>query len=153
MDDAELMQRFSTMVPPTAKLLGMEVLSMDSAAGITRMRFVVKPEFCNPAGNMQGGIFAAMMDDAAATAIVAASHAKSPGKRIFVPTLEFKVSFFAPAKLGSAVVCEGRAVKLGRSIAFAEVDMTDEASGRLLARMTTTTMPTAFPDAPMLVRA
>lgn len=148
MDDVELLARLSRRVPPTAVLLGMEMLSVDSAAGVTRMAFLVQPQFCNPMGNLQGGFFAAMMDDAAATAIIAKS-----GRRIFVPTLEFKLSFFAPAKAGSRVVCEGRVVKLGRTIAFAEVDMTDEATGKLLARMSTTTMPQEFPDNPMLVEA
>ncbi len=138
LDDAALLERLARHVPPTARLLGMELLSVDSAAGITRMAFTVKPEFCNPMGNMQGGFFAAMLDDAAATAIIARA-----GRRIAVPTLEFKVSFFGPARAGSRVIAEGRCLKLGRTIAFAEADLTDEASGRLLARMSTSCMPHA----------
>lgn len=148
MADTELLERLSTHVPPTAVLLGMEMLSVDSAAGIVRMAFTVRPEFCNPMGNMQGGFFAAMLDDAAATAIIARS-----GRRIGVPTLEFKVSFLGPARLGDRVIAEGRCLKLGRSIAFAEADLTDAASGKLLARMSTTCMPQEFPDRPKLVKA
>jgi uncharacterized protein (TIGR00369 family) len=148
MDDAALLDHFSTHVPPTALLLGMEMLSVDSAAGTTRMAFTVKPEFCNPMGNMQGGFYAAMLDDAAATAIVARS-----GRRIGVPTLEFKVSFLGPATMGSRVIAEGRCLKLGRTIAFAEADLTDAATGRLLARMSTSCMPMELPDRPHLVEA
>jgi uncharacterized protein (TIGR00369 family) len=148
MTDAELLERMSSHVPPTALLLGMELLSIDGEAGITRMAFTVKPEFCNPMGNMQGGFFAAMLDDAAATAIIARS-----GRRVVVPTLEFKVSFLGPARVGSRVIAEGRCVKLGRTIAFAEADLSDAETGRLLARMSTTCMPQPFPDRPHLVEA
>jgi uncharacterized protein (TIGR00369 family) len=148
MSDTELLARMSARVPPTAMLLGMEMLALDSSAGTSRMRFVVKPAFCNPMGNMQGGFIAAMLDDACATAVIAKS-----GRRIAVPTLEFKVSFLGPARLGSAVIVEGRCVKLGRTIAFAEADMSDEETGRLLARMSTTCMPQELPERPHLVEA
>lgn len=147
MDDAELLQRLSTRVPPTAVLLGMEMLGVNIAEGRTRMRFRVKPEFCNPMGNLQGGFFAAMMDDAAATAIIAHS-----GERIVVPTLEFKLSFFGPARVDTYVYVEGRVVKRGRTVAFAEADMTDE-NGKLLARMSTTCLPQPMPANAMLVNA
>jgi acyl-coenzyme A thioesterase PaaI-like protein len=56
-----------------------------------------------------------------------------------VPTIEFKVSFFGPARVGSTVWFEGRILKYGRSIVFAEADMVD-AAGKLLARMSTSVM-------------
>jgi uncharacterized protein (TIGR00369 family) len=147
MTDAELLERLSTRVPPTAVLLGMEMLSVSIAEGRTRMRFKVKREFCNPMGNLQGGFYAAMMDDAAATAIIAHS-----GERIVVPTLEFKISFLSPARVDTWVYVEGRVVKRGRTVAFAEADMTDE-SGKLLARMSTTCLPQPMPANAMLVDA
>jgi uncharacterized protein (TIGR00369 family) len=146
--DAELLERLSRHVPPTAVLLGMELLAVDAAEGSTRMRFRVQPEFCNPMGNLQGGFYAAMMDDAAVTAIIAKA-----GRRIVVPTLEFKVSFLGAARLGSSVIVEGRCLKLGRTTAFAEADMTDEAGNRLLARLSMTGLPRDFPERPHLVAA
>ena len=137
--DAELRDRLARRVPPTARLLGMELLEVDQAAGRVRMRFPVRAEFCNPMGTLQGGIIAAMLDDAAATAVIA-----RPGRRLAMPTLEFKVSFLGPARLGAHVLAEGRCVKLGRVVAFAEADLLEEASGRLLARMTVTALPQAI---------
>lgn len=147
MNDEQLLERMSTRVPPTARLLGMELLSLSIADGTTRMRYPVKAEFCNPMGNLQGGFITAMLDDAAATAIIVHS-----GERIVVPTLELKVSFFAPARVGTHVYCDGRIVKRGRTVAFAEADMTDE-NGRLIARMSTTCLPQPMPDNAMLVEA
>ncbi len=136
MTDAELLERMRTRIPPTAQLLGQELLALDSAAGTVRMQFLGKPEFCNPMGNVQGGILAAMLDDCAAFAVIVKSQ-----RRIVVPTIEFKVSFLAPARLGRAIIAEGRCLKLGRTIAFAESDLFDP-EGRLLARLSTSCVPT-----------
>ncbi|MFQ3594734.1 MAG: PaaI family thioesterase [Sphingomonadaceae bacterium] len=136
MTDAELLERMRTRIPPTAKLLGQELLALDSAAGTVRMRFFGAPDFCNPMGNVQGGFLAAMLDDAAAFAVIVKS-----GRRIVVPTIEFKVSFFAPARMNREILAEGRCLKLGRTIAFAESDLRDP-DGKLLARLSTSCVPT-----------
>jgi len=135
MTDAQLLERMNRHVPPTAALLGMELLEVDSAAGRVKMRFFAKPEFCNPMGNVQGGFVVAMLDDAAAFAAIVKS-----GERIAIPTIELKTSFLAPARAGEWLYAEGRCLKLGKRIAFMEADLTD-ASGTLLARLTTSAIP------------
>jgi uncharacterized protein (TIGR00369 family) len=119
---------------PTTALLGLELESVDSAEGRTRYRMLVDARFCNPMGSLQGGIVTTALDDAAATAVIAKSQ-----RRVGVPTIEFKVSFLGPARLGQTVWFEGRVLKFGRSIVFAEADMVDE-TGKLLARMSTSVM-------------
>src|SRR5687767_4351924 len=106
-------------LPATSVLLGFRMLALDSARGWVRIAYEGKAEFCNPAGNVQGGIIAAMLDDAAAMAAVAKSR-----DRIFLPTLEFKTSFFAAARMGP-LFAEGRCLKLGRRTAFMEADLFD----------------------------
>ncbi len=145
MTDAELLATMNRRMPPTSALLGMEVLALDSAAGTVRMRFMPKPEFCNPAGNVQGGFVVAMLDDAAALSAIIKS-----GERIYVPTIELKTSFFGPARAGQPLYAEGRCLKLGKRIAFMEADLTD-AAGTLLARLTTSAVPMAMPDTHNLV--
>lgn len=134
LDDEALLERMRSFRAPTTVLLGLELEALDSEAGTTRYAMVAKPEFCNPMGNLQGGIITTALDDAAATACIVKA-----GRRVAVPTLEFKVSFFAPAPMHSTVYCIGRVVKFGRTISFAEAEMTD-AKGKLLARMSTTIM-------------
>lgn len=97
MTNEELRDRMNSFVPPTGVLLGMQIESIDQEAGTVRLRYLAKPEFCNPMGNVQGGFVAAMLDDAAAFACIAKSRA-----RIGVPTLEFKVSFFCSSENGRA---------------------------------------------------
>lgn len=140
MTDAELLERMRRFVPPTADMLGQEILELDSARGWVRMRYQPRAECCNPMGNVQGGIVVAMLDDAAAFSAIIKS-----GERIGIPTIELKASFFAPVKSGVPVFAEGRCIKLGRRIAFMEADLTDEA-GTLLARLTTSAVP--LPMAP-----
>lgn len=139
MTDDELLERMNAFVPPTALMLGYRMLALDSAKGWVRIRYEGKPEFCNPMGNLQGGIVAAMLDDAAATSAVVKA-----GERIVVPTLEFKTSFFAPARQGE-LFAEGRCLKLGKRAAFMEADLFDP-DGKLLARMSCTAVPTPMPE-------
>lgn len=145
MNDAELVERMNRFVPPTAELLGQELLEVDSAAGRVKMKFLPGPQCRNPMGNVQGGIVVAMLDDAAAFAAIVKS-----GKRIGIPTIELKTSFFAPARAGVPLFAEGRCLKLGKRIAFMEADLFDEA-GTLLARLTTSAVPVEIDGPSQLV--
>jgi uncharacterized protein (TIGR00369 family) len=131
MTDVEILDRMNKRLPPTGNLLGCHIDSIDQEKGIVRARYLAKPEFCNPMGSVQGGIVAAMLDDVAAFAGIAKLQAPAG-----IPTLEFKVSFFAAAKPG-VLLAEGRVVKMGRTVAFLASDLFDE-SGKLLASMTAT---------------
>lgn len=135
LNDDDLKARMNRFVPPTAAILGQEILEIDSAAGRVKMKFQPTDACRNPMGNVQGGIVVAMLDDAAAFAAIIKS-----GKRIGIPTIELKTSFFAPAKAGVPLYAEGRCLKLGKRIAFMEADLFDE-EGTLLARLTTSAIP------------
>jgi uncharacterized protein (TIGR00369 family) len=145
LNDEDLKARMNKFVPPTAEILGQEILEIDSAAGRVKMKFQPIAACRNPMGNVQGGIVVAMLDDAAAFAAIVKS-----GKRIGIPTIELKTSFFAPAKAGVPLFAEGRCLKLGKRIAFMEADLFDEA-GTLLARLTTSAIPLEMPDHSQLV--
>ncbi len=133
-EDAELLARMRGAQAQTTAMLGMELLDLSSAEGRARFRLVARPEFCNPMGTLQGGIVATALDDAAALACIVKA-----GRRMGVPTIEFKLSFFGSARMGAELFAEGRVVKMGRTVTFAEADLTD-ANGRLLARMSTSVM-------------
>ena len=135
LNDEDLKARMNRFVPPTAAILGQEILEIDSEAGWVKMKFQPIDACRNPMGNVQGGIIVAMLDDAAAFAAIIKS-----GKRIGIPTIELKTSFFAPAKAGVPLFAEGRCLKLGKRIAFMEADLYDEA-GTHIARLTTSAIP------------
>ena len=67
--------------PPAAILLGWELVAVDPAAGTIEVAFTASDQFLNPAGVIQGGLLAAMLDDsgqvvatAVATAAIRALH-------------------------------------------------------------------------------
>ena len=115
--------------PPCADLLGWHVLDARPEDGWICIGFDGKPEFRNPAGFIQGGFLAAMLDDTMGPAMFIYSEG-----RLFTPTIEMHVSFLAPARPGP-LYGEGQVVQAGKSIAFLEGKLMD-LSGTVIARAT-----------------
>ena len=114
---------------PSARLLGWTLLEHDAPRGWVRIGFEARPEFCNPAGYVQGGFLAAMMDDCMGPA----AWFKSGGE-LYSPTIDMNISFLAPAPPGP-LIGEGQVVQLGRSIGFIEARLM-RSDGELVARAT-----------------
>lgn len=104
--------RFPT--PPCAETLGWTLRDADPEAGMIEVGFTGQKAFCNPAGFVQGGFLAAMLDDTMGPAVLVRSDGA-----LFTPTIELKVSFIVPARPG-LLIGRGRIVHLGSSIAFLE---------------------------------
>jgi len=117
--------------PPCAELLGWQVLDARPEDGWIRVGFEARREFLNPAGYVQGGFLAAMLDDTMGPAMFICSDG-----RLFTPTIDLNVSFLAPARPGP-IFGEGQVIQAGKSICFLEGRLTD-ADGVLLARATST---------------
>ena len=115
-------------IPPNCDLtLGLTCVDK-SVPGQTVWTMKVDERFLNPAGIVQGGFIAAMLDSA-----MGASAVTGAGKKnISVATTEMKVSFLRPAKLGSTLPCTAQVLKPGSVISFLEAKVTDEA-GQLIA--------------------
>jgi uncharacterized protein (TIGR00369 family) len=118
-------------MPPAAALLGWQLEDIDPAEGTINVRFLARDEFRNPQGNVQGGILAAMLDDTMGPALVATLPSGQ-----FAATLEMKVSFLAPAKIGP-LWGRGRVIKVGGTIGFVEAELVDR-EGTTLARASAT---------------
>ncbi|MEI8268377.1 MAG: PaaI family thioesterase [Acidimicrobiaceae bacterium] len=115
-------------IPPNCDLtLGLTCVDK-SVPGQTVWTMKVDERFLNPAGIVQGGFIAAMLDSA-----MGASAVTGAGKKnISVANTEMKVSFMRPAKLGSTLTCTAQVLKPGSVISFLEAKVTDE-SGLLIA--------------------
>jgi uncharacterized protein (TIGR00369 family) len=115
-------------IPPNCDLtLGLTCVDK-SVPGQTVWTMKVDERFLNPAGIVQGGFIAAMLDSA-----MGASAVTGAGKKnISVANTEMKVSFLRPAKLGSTLTCTAQVLKPGSVISFLEAKVTDEA-GLLIA--------------------
>ncbi len=144
LDSQQLLERFNAKMPPTGILFGTKVLEVDQAAGRVRMSFQIDERFCNPRGTVQGGIVAALLDDASAFAGIVALG--EPG---FIASMEIKASFLAPAMPGT-LFAEGRCLKMGRSSCFLEAELTDS-GGLLIAKLSSSAIPIRSGKKPRLV--
>jgi uncharacterized protein (TIGR00369 family) len=115
--------------PPSSKLLGWHLLDARPGQGWIRIGFDGKPEFCNPAGFIQGGILAAMLDDTMGPAVFIMTDGK-----LYTATITMTVNFLAPAKPGP-IVGEANVTQLGKTIAFVEGKLMAE-GGAVLATAT-----------------
>jgi uncharacterized protein (TIGR00369 family) len=103
--------------PKSAETLGIRFRHVDAETGAVEVEFQGRPEFANPAGNVQGGFLAAMLDDTMGPALASTLKAAE-----FAPTLNLNVSFHRSASVG-LLVGKGRVVKRGRDICFLSAEL------------------------------
>ena len=118
-------------LPASARLLGWQLIEAWPDEGRILVRFEGLAAFTNPAGFIQGGFLAAMLDDVMGPAMFLHSEG-----RFYSVTLDLHVTYPASARPGP-LFGEGRVVQAGKSVAFLEGDLTD-ADGVLVARARST---------------
>lgn len=118
--------------PRVADTLGMKITRVDAEGGVVEADFEGKPEFANPVGNVQGGILAAMLDDAMGPALACQLAAGE-----FAPTLNLNVSFLKPAKPGK-LRGVGRIVRKGKDVCYLAGELFQ--NGELVATATATAL-------------
>jgi uncharacterized protein (TIGR00369 family) len=115
-------------IPPNCDLtLGLNCIDK-SEPGTTVWTMRVDERFLNPAGIVQGGFLAAMLDSAMGASAVTGARER----KISVANTEMKISFLRPVKEGSELTCTARVLKSGKVISFLEGRIVD-AEGRLVA--------------------
>lgn len=118
-------------LPPAAVTLGWELLAVDPEKGTIEVAFTATDAFVNPAGVIQGGFLAAMLDDTLGPALVAGLD---PGD--FAPTADLHVQFLRPAHPGR-LVGRGRVVRRGKDVGFLAGELVDD-QNRVVAVATAT---------------
>jgi uncharacterized protein (TIGR00369 family) len=116
--------------PKAAETLGIVFKEINAEAGTIEVELQGKPEFTNPAGNIQGGFLAAMLDDTMGPALAATLKQGE-----FAPTLNLNISFHRTASVG-LLIGKGRIVKRGKDICFLAGELYQE--GELVASATAT---------------
>jgi uncharacterized protein (TIGR00369 family) len=104
---------------------GMEIV--EASVGEVTIAMRVEERHVNLQGLVHGGMLAILADTACGLSV---RSAMEPG-RLHV-TVALDIHFLAPAKPGR-ILGRGNAVKIGRSLAFAEASIEDD-GGRLLAK-------------------
>ncbi|MCA8900739.1 MAG: PaaI family thioesterase [Hyphomonas sp.] len=119
MPDSHLMYEVFGKPSPSSTSLGFQLLSLDMKALTTRVRFDGKPEFCNPAGVIQGGYLVAMMDDT-----IGMLAGMKAGKTKLPSTVDLHTHFLRPVRKG-AIEVAARLRNVGRAIIFADAELYD----------------------------
>jgi uncharacterized protein (TIGR00369 family) len=118
-------------LPASAVTLGWELISASPDEGTIEVAFAATEAFLNPAGVIQGGFLAAMLDDTLGPALAAGLR---PGD--FAPTTDLHVQFLRPARPGR-LVGRGRVVRRGRDVGLLAGELRD-ARGAVVAVATAT---------------
>ena len=106
--------------PPFHGFLRPEPVSVDAAAGVVVIKLPFRPEFrrADDVSDYHGGVIAALIDLAAHAAI-----AVQIGR--MAPTVDLRIDYLRAAP-GVDLTATGRVLRLGRSIARADVEISGE---------------------------
>jgi uncharacterized protein (TIGR00369 family) len=97
--------------------------------------WTVPKEYCNSAGNLQGGVMAAFAD-----ALLGGATAAHLPEDQYPALAEMKISIFRPAPAGTKLSGRGYIVKKGKRVLFAEAEIID-GDGKLIAKASGTEIP------------
>ncbi len=100
---------------PFFSLMGIEVVSVEPGKAILKMQ--VRPDMLNGVGWLQGGMLVALADEAIALAIYPDLN-ETEG----IATISESTSFIKGVRDG-VIFAEGRLIKKGRRVAFAESEV------------------------------
>lgn len=117
---------------PAARSLGKQVIEIDAARGYIKASYVAGENFVNRGGRIFGGYLCAMLDSLCGHA-TRLTHREPNTPQV---TLELKTSFIGRADMGT-LIGEGWVRHRGKSIAFAEAELRNEA-GEVVARASAT---------------
>lgn len=129
---------FKTQRSPSAQLMGSQFQSWDAENGEVTFTYDPPPSFASPRGAVQGGLIAGFLDEVMGAALLA--HSDNAALPL---NLDMNVTFVRLVPL-DRITAKGRVVKAGRKVAFLEGELFDK-EGRLLARATSTAIPTPPP--------
>ena len=119
-----------TSVDDLMRGLGLKRIVAMEETGRAVMEFTAQTQHCHAV--VQGGYVAAWIDAAMARAVSAVTKGE-----FGCNTLEMKVAYYGPARLGQTLTAEGWIERLGRSTVFLEGSLTDEA-GNVVAKASST---------------
>ncbi len=98
--------------------------------GHLEFEYSIRAEWLNPAGNLHGGVTAAIIDD-----IIGATMF-SLNEPYYYVTINNAIDYFAPAKENDRIIASTRIIKKGRQFINAECEIWNAGKTRLIARGT-----------------
>ncbi|CAM4632962.1 hypothetical protein PO909_004811 [Leuciscus waleckii] len=103
-----------------------EILSATPGKVVCEMK--VEEEHTNRGGTLHGGLTATLVDVISTTAIMYTERG-APGVSV-----DMNITYMNAAKIGEDILITAQVLKQGRTLAFATVDLTNKANGKLIAQ-------------------
>lgn len=94
----------------------------EAGEGYARMSLVLEEKHANPNGVVHGGVLTSLMDEVCGWAVMTVRGIEAMVRAPHA-TVDMNVSFLSGARPGDKIVVEGRALRVGRSVAFAEAEV------------------------------
>ncbi|XP_036044909.1 acyl-coenzyme A thioesterase 13 isoform X1 [Onychomys torridus] len=88
----------------------------------------VEEQHTNKLGTLHGGLTATLIDSISTVALMCTERG-APGVSV-----DMNITYMSPAKLGDEIVITAHILKQGKTLAFASVDLTNKATGKLIAQ-------------------
>ena len=128
----EYVKRINQLVNrcPYFELLSMKI--KDAGAGFSVLEIDLAEKHLQPFGFVHGGVFASIIDAAVFWALFYMIEDQKAG----ATTVDLKLNYLAPAASGK-LIAKGRQIKLGKTLGYAEAEVTD-INGKILAHGTST---------------
>lgn len=103
---------------PFFNLIGLEVL--DLAPGWSKTRITWRPDLCQPAGILHGGMIATLVDTGIAHALLLTEmYQQLSGEGHTIVSVDLRIKYLRPVSLGP-ITCESTIPRLGRNIIHGE---------------------------------
>ena len=115
---------------PYFDLLSMKISEVGARFSVLEIDLAQK--HLQPFGFVHGGVFASIIDAAAFWSLFYEIEDQETG----VTTVDLKLNYLAPAVSGK-LIAKGRQIKLGKTLGYAEAEVTD-VNGKILAHGTST---------------
>jgi acyl-coenzyme A thioesterase 13 len=105
--------------------------------GSLTFEFEVRPEFCNPAHILHGGVSASMLDEVMGATVFTLA------KDAFFASLNLNVEYLRPAKVGEIVTVKSNVIRNGNTVVHVECAITN-AEGAIVAKAVSNLVRTKF---------
>ena len=130
----EYIERINKLVnnSPYFSLLSMKIL--DIGIGYSHLEIDISEKHLQPFGIVHGGVLASVIESVTSWAIFYGIEVETDG----LTTIDLKLNYLSPAVPGKAIA-EGRQIKLGNTVGYAEGYIKDEV-GKIIAHGTSTLM-------------
>ena len=110
---------------PVVEFVGIELVEVN--VGHATLALPYRKELHNSMGLIQGGILGVLADVAGGVSLYSVLPDPS---RVVIPTIEFKLNFFRPARQ-EKIIARGRVTHQGRQVAVCQVDISTDAENLL----------------------